>query len=90
MNYLTSFEIAQIKAAYNYFDHTFGTFKFNFAVPVDHIELTVVSTLEMVEMSVREMFAVQRNLRRTDGLNEWIILKIYYANGAQSFMSFDH
>lgn len=90
MNNLTPSEIAQIKAAYHYFKHSFSTFKFNFTATVDHIELTVVSTLEMVEMSVKEMFGVQKELRRTTGLGEWIILKIYYTNGAQSFMSFDH
>ena len=90
MNHLTPIEVAQFKATFNYFNHTFGTFRFNFAIPMDHIELTVVSTLKIVEMSVREMFDVQRKLRGTDGLDEWIILKLYYANGAQSFMSFDH
>ena len=87
MNYSTQFEI---KKAYNYFNHSFGSFTFKFAKPVEFIELTRVTSFELVELSVQELFALQRDIRRAGGLNEWIILKIYFADGAQSFMSFDH
>ena len=81
---------AEIKATYNYFNKKFANFTFKFKAPVEKIVL-ICDVLPLTELTVPELFKMQKSLRQQGGLAHWITLEIYYADkNAVSYMSFDH
>ena len=85
-----SMSTKEMKRVFNYFNKKFATFTFNFAKKVKHIYL--ISDVEPYceQLSVKELFELQRELRQLGGLANWITLEIHFVNGTFSYMSFDH
>ena len=80
----------EMKKEYNYFNKKFTTFTFKFTKKVDSISLLSDIEPYCQDMSVKQLFEFQKELRRLGGLTTWITLEIHFADKTFSYMSFDH
>lgn len=81
----------ELKKEYNYFNKKFSTFTFKFAKKVDYISLLCdIEPYTCQDLSVKQLFELQKELRRIGGLANWITLEIHFADETFSYMSFDH
>ena len=68
----------------------FGAFTFKFEEKVEKIVLICELFSYNIELSVTELFDLQKRVKRLGGLAHWITLEIYTNKNAVSYLSFDH
>ena len=81
----------EMKKKYKYFKQKFTTFTFNFAKRVKCIILLCdVEEYNCQELSVHQLYKLQKELKLNGDLTFWITLEIHFTDKAISYMSFDH